>query len=129
MFDHLQELPIAFYERRRTGVLISRLTNDVQALDTLVTDAVTTLFQATLTLIGAMAILLVYDVQLALLSFAVLPFVIGGSIVFRMVSTDAYRRTREAIGALTAELQEMLSGVGWCAPSAARIATCSATPS
>ncbi len=111
MFDHLQELPIAFYERRRTGVLISRLTNDVQALDTLVTDAVTTLFQATLTLIGAMAILLVYDVQLALLSFAVLPFVIGGSIVFRMVSTDAYRRTREAIGALTAELQEMLSGV------------------
>lgn len=111
MFDHLQELPIAFYERRRTGVLISRLTNDVQALDTLVTDAVTTLFQATLTLVGAMAILLFYDVQLALLSFVVLPFVIGGSIAFRMFSTDAYARTREAIGALTAELQEMLAGV------------------
>lgn len=111
MFDHLQRLPVAFYERKRTGVLISRLTNDVQALDTLVTDAVVTLFQATLTLLGAMVILLVYDLKLALLSFAVLPFVAVGSVVFRIASADAYRRTREAIGALSAELQEMLSGV------------------
>ncbi|MBO9532252.1 MAG: ABC transporter ATP-binding protein [Solirubrobacteraceae bacterium] len=111
IFDHLQRLPVAFYERKRTGVLISRLTNDVQALDTLVTDAIVTLFQSTLTLLGAMAILVVYDPGLALLSFSVLPFVIIGSVVFRIASADAYRRTREAIGALTAELQEMLSGV------------------
>ncbi len=111
MFDHLQRLPVSFYERKRTGVLISRLTNDVQALDTLVTDAVVTLFQSTLTLIGAMVILLVYDPGLALLSFSVLPFVAIGSVIFRIASADAYRRTREAIGALSAELQEMLAGV------------------
>ncbi|MFT4034747.1 MAG: ABC transporter ATP-binding protein [Patulibacter sp.] len=111
IFDHLQRLPIAFFERQRTGVLISRLTNDVQALDTLVTDAVVTLFQSSLTLFGAMVILLVYDPALALLSFAVLPFVIGGSVIFRVASAGAYRRTRETIGALTAELQEMLAGV------------------
>ena len=111
IFDHLQNLPVAFYERKRTGVLISRLTNDVQALDTLVSDAVVTLFQSTLTLIGAAAILFFYDPGLALLSFTVLPFVIGGAVVFRIASADAYRRTRETIGALSAELQETLSGV------------------
>lgn len=111
IFDHLQRLPVAFYEKRRTGVLISRITNDVQALDTLVSEAIVTLFQATLTLGGAAVILLIYDAQLALLSFAVLPFVVAGSIAFRIASADAYRRTRETIGGLTAELQEMLSGI------------------
>ncbi|MDO9353211.1 MAG: ABC transporter ATP-binding protein, partial [Solirubrobacteraceae bacterium] len=111
IFDHLQELPVAFYERKRTGVLISRLTNDVQALDQLVSDAVVTLFQSTLTLIGASVILFVYDPGLALLSFSVLPFVVIGSVVFRIAAADAYRRTRETIGALTAELQETLSGI------------------
>lgn len=111
IFAHLQRLPIAFYERRRTGVLISRLTNDVQALDTLVSEGVVTLFQASLTLIGASVILFVYDPGLALLAFSVLPFVVIGAILFRIASADAYRRTRETIGALTAELQETLSGI------------------
>ena len=44
IFGHLQAQPIGFYERRQAGVLISRMTNDVQALDPLVTDSVVTLF-------------------------------------------------------------------------------------
>lgn len=111
IFGHLQRLPVAFYERKRTGVLVSRLTNDVQALDTLVSDAVVTLFQSGITLIGASAILFFYDASLALLAFAVLPVVIIGSVLFRIAAADAYKRTRETIGALTAELQETLSGV------------------
>ena len=57
IFAHLQSLPVGFYERRQAGQLISRMTNDVQALDSLVTDSVVTLFQSTLTLIGTMVIL------------------------------------------------------------------------
>ena len=53
VFRHLQEMPVGFYERRPAGVLISRLTNDVEALEQMVTDAVTTLFQASLTLVGS----------------------------------------------------------------------------
>jgi ABC-type multidrug transport system fused ATPase/permease subunit len=53
IFRHLQEMPVGFYERRPAGVLISRMTNDVEALDSLVTDTVVTLFQATLTLVGS----------------------------------------------------------------------------
>ena len=111
MFAHLQKMPVGFFERRRAGVLISRLTNDVQALDSLVTDSVTTLFQATLTLAGTIVILLLLDVQMALLVFLIFPIMFLASLAFRVISADAYRRTRETIGAITAYLQETLSGI------------------
>jgi ATP-binding cassette subfamily B protein len=111
IFAHLQSQPVGFFERRQTGVLISRMTNDVQALDSLVTDSVTTLFTATLTLVGTIVILLLLDVELALLTFLIIPVVGLASFIFRVVSADAYRRTRETIGAITAYLQETLSGI------------------
>ena len=111
IFTHLQSLPIGFYESRPAGVLISRITNDVEALDSLVTDSVVTLFQAGLTLIGTIVILLILDVKLALITFCVFPFLAGGSIWFRLASAGAFRRTRETIGAITAYLQETLSGI------------------
>jgi ATP-binding cassette subfamily B protein len=111
IFAHLQRLPISFYERRPTGVLISRMTNDVEALDTLVTDSVVTLFQGGLTLIGTLVILVTFDLRLALLTFIMLPLIGVGSLIFRIASADAYRRTRETIGQITGYLQESLSGV------------------
>ncbi|HYB24412.1 MAG TPA: ABC transporter ATP-binding protein [Solirubrobacteraceae bacterium] len=111
IFTHLQRQPIGFYESRPAGVLISRMTNDVEALESLVTDSVVTLFQSGLTLIGAIGVLLYLDVKLALLTFCIVPFVAGASIWFRLVSAGAFRRTRETIGAVTAYLQETLSGI------------------
>jgi ABC-type multidrug transport system fused ATPase/permease subunit len=111
IFTHLQTLPIGFYDSRPAGVLISRMTNDVEALDSLVTDSVVTLFQSGLTLLGTVGILLLLDVKLALLTFIVLPLVLAGSLWFRIVSAGAFRRTRETIGAITSYLQETLSGI------------------
>ena len=111
IFKHLQTLPIGFYESRSAGVLISRMTNDVEALDSLVTDSVVTLFQSGLTLIGTIGILLYLDVTLALITFCVLPLVLAGSLWFRIISAGAFRRTRETIGAITGYLQETLSGI------------------
>jgi ABC-type multidrug transport system fused ATPase/permease subunit len=111
IFTHLQSLPIGFYERRPAGVLISRMTNDVEALDSLVTDSVVTLFQSGLTLIGTVVILLTLDVNLALITFCVFPLLGAGSLWFRLVSAGAFRRTRETIGSITAYLQETLSGI------------------
>jgi ATP-binding cassette subfamily B protein len=111
IFTHLQSQPIGFYESRPAGVLISRMTNDVEALESLVTDSVVTLFQSGLTLIGAIGVLLYLDVDLALLTFCMVPFVAGLSIWFRLVSAGAFRRTRETIGSITAYLQETLSGI------------------
>ncbi len=111
IFRHLQDMPVGFYERRPAGVLISRMTNDVEALDSLVTDSVVTLFQASLTLVGTVVILLLFDVELALITFAIFPVMAIGSLAFRIASADAYKRTRETIGAITAYLQESLSGI------------------
>ena len=87
------------------------MTNDVEALDSLVTDSVVTLFQSGLTLLGTIGILLYLDVKLALITFLVLPLLLAGSLWFRIVSAGAFRRTRETIGAITAYLQETLSGI------------------
>jgi len=111
IFEHLQAQPIGFYERRRAGALISRMTNDVQALDQLVTDGIVTLFQSSLTLIGTIAILCWLDLELALLTFLIFPVMALGSLAFRVVSADAYKRTRETIGSITSYLQESLSGI------------------
>ncbi|MDP9134531.1 MAG: ABC transporter ATP-binding protein, partial [Actinomycetota bacterium] len=111
IFAHLQTLSIGFYSRNRSGVLISRLTNDVQALDALVTDGIVTLFAATLTLFGTAAILVALDPGLALVTFLVFPVLFGASIAFRIASAGAYRLTREKIALVTAYLQETLSGV------------------
>ena len=111
IFSHLQSLSIGFYSRNKAGVLISRLTNDVQALDQLVTDGIVTLFSATLTLFGTAAILLFLDPELALVTFAVFPVLFIGSVAFRIASSGAYRLTRERIAFVTAYLQETLSGI------------------
>ena len=111
IFSHLQRLSIGFYSRNKAGVLISRITNDVQALDQLVTDGIFTLFSATLTLVGTATILLLLDMELALITFLVFPLLFLGSVAFRIASSNAYRLTREKIALITAYLQESLSGI------------------
>jgi ABC-type multidrug transport system fused ATPase/permease subunit len=111
LFEHLQSLSVSFYSRNRAGVIISRLTNDVEALDQLVSDGLATLIQSGLTLIGVLGILIVLDWHLALLTFIVLPILFVGGILFRIASADAYRLTREKIATITGYLQETLSGI------------------
>jgi len=111
LFTHLQQLSIGFYSRNRAGVIISRITNDVEALDQLVEDGMATLFQSGLTLIGVVVILLVIDFHLALLTFLALPILFVGGVAFRIASADAYRLTREKIATITGYLQETLSGI------------------
>jgi ABC-type multidrug transport system fused ATPase/permease subunit len=111
VFQHLQRLSIGFYSRNKAGVLISRLTNDVQALDQLVTEGISTLFSATLTLVGTAVILVVLDAELALITFLTFPVLLVASVAFRLASAGAYALTRVKIAQVTAYLQETLSGV------------------
>jgi ABC-type multidrug transport system fused ATPase/permease subunit len=111
LFGHLQRLSLGFFERNRAGVIISRLTNDVEALDQLVTDGVTTLVQSTLTLIGTAILLLVLDWRLALATLAVIPVMSVGTILFRIYSSRAYAAVRERLGLVTATLAEDIAGM------------------
>jgi ABC-type multidrug transport system fused ATPase/permease subunit len=111
LFQHLQRLSIGFYSRNKAGVLISRITNDVQALDQLVTEGISTLFSATLTLVGTAVILVLLDAELALITFLTFPLLLVASVAFRLASAGAYALTRVKIAQVTAYLQETLSGV------------------
>jgi ATP-binding cassette subfamily B protein len=111
LFGHLQKLSLGFYERNRAGVLISRMTNDVEAIDQLVTDGVTVLAQSTLTLGGTAVLLFVLDWQLALATLAVIPLMSVGTVLFRIRSARAYAAVRERLGLVTATLAEDIAGM------------------
>jgi ATP-binding cassette subfamily B protein len=111
LFGHLQRLSLGYFERNRAGVIISRLTNDVEALDQLVTDGVTSLVQNTLTLVGTAILLFVLDWRLALATLAVIPLMFIATVIFRVRSTRAYRAVRERLGLVTATLAEDIAGM------------------
>ncbi len=111
LFGHLQRLSLGFYERNRTGVIVSRMTNDIEALDQLVTDGVSTLIQNTLMLAGSAVILFLLDWRLALATLTVMPLMLAATTVFRVYSTRAYRAVRERIGNVTGTLAEDIGGM------------------
>ncbi|HEU5064739.1 MAG TPA: ABC transporter ATP-binding protein [Gaiellaceae bacterium] len=111
LFRHLQRLSLGYYERNRAGVIISRLTNDVEALDQLVTDGVTTLVQSTLFLLGTSVILFFLDWRLALATLTVMPLMFVATAFFRIYSARAYRAVRERLGLVTATLAEDIGGM------------------
>jgi ATP-binding cassette subfamily B protein len=111
LFRHLQRLSLGFFERNRAGVIISRITNDVEALDQLVTDGVTSLVQNTLTLGGSAIILFVLDWRLALATLTVVPPLAFATALFRVYSARAYRAVRERLGLVTATLAEDIAGM------------------
>jgi ABC-type multidrug transport system fused ATPase/permease subunit len=111
LFGHLQRLSLGFYERNRTGAIISRITNDVEALDQLVTDGLSSLVQNTLVLAGTAVVLFLLDWRLALATLVVLPLMAAATAWFRARSNRAYRRVRERLGLVTATLAEDISGM------------------
>src|SRR5216110_443882 len=111
LFGHLQRLSLGYFERNRAGVIISRLTNDVEALDQLVTDGVTSLVQNTLTLLGTAILLFVLDWRLALATLAVIPLMSVATAIFRIYSSRAYAAVRERLGLVTATLAEDIAGM------------------
>ena len=111
LFRHLQRLSLGFYERNRTGAIVSRITNDVEALDQLLTDGVASLVQNGLLLAGTAVVLFILDWRLALATLLVLPLMGAATVWFRVRSNRAYRRVRERLGLVTATLAEDISGM------------------
>jgi ABC-type multidrug transport system fused ATPase/permease subunit len=111
VFAHIQKLSLDFFSRQRTGWIVSRLTNDIDALDQLVTDGVTSLVTNGLTIAGAAVLLFVLDWRLALATLAILPFLLVATLMFRTRSARSYALVRNKIGDVSAHLQESISGM------------------
>jgi ABC-type multidrug transport system fused ATPase/permease subunit len=110
LFAHIQSLELGYFERNRAGWLISRLTNDVDALEDLVTDGLASSIQNTLLLFGTAGMLLYLDWRLALATLTLFPLMALATTLFRVYSARAYRRMRERLGDVTATLAEDLAG-------------------
>ncbi|SBU87998.1 ATP-binding cassette, subfamily B [Streptomyces sp. OspMP-M45] len=111
IFAQLQRLGLDYYERELTGRIMTRMTTDVDALSTFLQTGLVTAFVSVVTFLGIMVVLLVLDVQLALVVFATLPVLIIGTVFFRRKSVQAYELARERIGVVNADLQESVSGL------------------
>lgn len=111
LFRHIMDLELGYHEKVPTGRTVSRLTSDIEALNQLVTEGVTTLVLNGLTFLGVVVILFVYDAQLALMCFSVFPLLVIVTAWYRVGSSRAYRRTREKVAHVLAVLQETLSGM------------------
>jgi ATP-binding cassette subfamily B protein len=111
LFAHLQRLSLDFYERERTGKVVARMTNDIEAMSDLVTDGLVTFITSVITLVGIAVILVLMDWQLAVATLVVAPALALAATRFRRQSSAAWRRVREAATVVTIQLQEALSGV------------------
>src|SRR5712671_1431761 len=111
IFRHLQRLHVAFFDKNPVGRLVTRVTTDVDALNEMFTFGVVSIFEAIFVLAGILAIMLCVNWKLALITFAVLPFIAMATKVFRDRVRDSYRRIRTAIARINAHLQEHVSGM------------------
>jgi len=111
MIAHLQGLSMTFFARTPVGRLVTRVTNDVDALNELLTSGAVAIFGDIFTMIGIMAVMAWMDWRLALAAFAVLPVVYVITERFRLRSREAYRAVRTRLARINAYLNEQITGM------------------
>ena len=111
IFRHLQRLHIGFFDKNPVGRLVTRVTTDVDALNEMFTSGVVSIFEDLFVLFGILGVMLCMNWKLALITFAVLPFIVYSTKIFRDRVRDSYRRIRVAIARINSYLQEHVSGM------------------
>src|SRR4051794_37305493 len=111
IFRHLQRMHVGFFDKNPVGRLVTRVTTDVDALNEMFTSGVVSIFEDLFVLAGILGIMLCMNWKLALITFAVLPFIVFATKIFRDKVRDSYRRIRTAIARINSYLQEHVSGM------------------
>lgn len=111
LFKHVQQMPVTFFDQNPVGRLVTRTTNDIAALDEMLSSGMITIIQDVILIIALIIIMLLLNWQLALISFTVLPFVIFMIQLFKNKTRVVYRDTRKKLAELNATLSEHISGV------------------
>jgi len=110
-FTHLQSLSLSFFDQNPVGRLVTRLTNDIQNVHEMFTSVTINLLKDILLLAGIVIILLSFNRDLSLISFAVLPLIFITTFFFSRQAREAFREIRYKIAQMNAFLQEKLSGI------------------
>ena len=110
-FRHLIDLDVDFFSRSKAGVLVSRLTSDIEALTQFVKEGAINVVTSVLTVIGVTIAMFLIDTSMALAVLALMPILLAVSVVFRIYADRAYEQVREHIGRVLGAIQEGISGV------------------
>ena len=111
IFDTVQRLSISYFDKHRAGDLMSRLLNDINTINQLLSQGLTQVIGSIFSLIGIIVAMIVLSVPLALVSFIVLPIMIWITVIFAGRSRVAFRQTCAVIGIVSSELEEELTGI------------------
>ncbi len=111
MFRKLQKLPFSFYDENKTGKIMSRLINDLFDVSELAHHGPESLFISTVSLIGAFVMLSSINLYLALILFALIPPVVLFAVKTRSMMQEAFRRSREEIAEVNANVETAISGI------------------
>ena len=111
LFEQFQHLPLGFFDRHPVGDLMSRVLNDVDTINQLLSQGLTQLLGSLFSLVGILIAMLVLNPRLALVSFIIIPVMLVTTFYFAGLSRRAFRRTRETVGDVTADIQEEIVGV------------------
>jgi len=111
LFRHMSSLDINYFEKNKTGVLVARMTSDMQSLNEFAREGASSILTSLLTIFGATIAVFLVDVQLSLLSFLILPLLGIATKIFRNHADKTYWSVREWIGQVLSSLQEGISGV------------------
>ena len=111
LFTHVESLSMRFFDLTPVGKIVTRITNDVEALNELYSNILVKLFRNVIKIIGLAVVMLLLDVQMALYSFVMVPLVVVLTITFKNISRKAYQLTKTRVTALNTFLSENLSGM------------------
>ncbi len=111
IFSHLQRLGLDFYEHEMSGRIMTRMTTDVDALDTFLQTGLITMVNAVLTFAGVLVALLLINFRLGITLLAIIPVLVAATLVFRAKSSRAYTDAREKVSMVNADLQENVAGL------------------
>ncbi len=110
VFEHLQKMPTKYFDQNPVGRLVTRVTNDIRAIDEMLASGVITIVQDIILIIAIVVLMLALNWQLALISFAILPFVVWVILVYRSKTRVIYREVRRHLAALNSALSEHIAG-------------------
>lgn len=121
LFDHLQKLPFSYFDDNKTGVIMSRMTNDLFEISELAHHGPEDVFLSLVTLIGAFIMLAFMNIYLALIVFACIPFIVIAAMLLRRRMIKTFKRVRVVQGEINADIESAVSGVrvsrAYCAQS------------
>ena len=111
LFDQFQHLPLRYFDHHPAGDLMSRVLNDVDTINQLLSQGLTQLLGSLFSLVGILIAMLVLNWRMALASFTIIPVMLLTTLAFSRLARRAFRRTRETVGDVTADIQEEIVGV------------------